>query len=150
MELNLLKWDPIRGILQLGQQVVSELVALRNFARRDGFEMANSYVDYEGLKVFEEYRAPRNQDYKNKESTRRNVPVETSTSTNLVSCDGLGGYDYSDTAKEGPNYALMAYSSSSSDLEESNNSNYSKSCLKTVETLKSHMINYIKILRNLS
>ncbi|GKG45739.1 ribonuclease H-like domain-containing protein, partial [Tanacetum coccineum] len=38
-------------------------------------------------------RDPRNQDYKNKESTRRTVPVETSTSIALVSCDGLGGYD---------------------------------------------------------
>ncbi|GKA45818.1 ribonuclease H-like domain-containing protein [Tanacetum coccineum] len=35
-EFDLLKWDPLRGILQLGQQVVSELVALRNFARRYG------------------------------------------------------------------------------------------------------------------
>ncbi|GJU89767.1 putative ribonuclease H-like domain-containing protein [Tanacetum coccineum] len=84
-----------------------------------------------------EYRAPRNQDYKNKESTRRTVPVETSTSTALMSCDGLGRYDWSDQAEEGPNYALMAYSSSSSDLEVSNNSNCSKSYLKTVETLKS-------------
>ncbi|GJV50811.1 ribonuclease H-like domain-containing protein [Tanacetum coccineum] len=37
-----------------------------------------------------ECRSLRNQDYKNKESTRRTVPVETSTSTALVSCDGLG------------------------------------------------------------
>ncbi|GJW82423.1 hypothetical protein Tco_0146398 [Tanacetum coccineum] len=86
---------------------------------------------------FFKLRTPRNQDYKNKESTRRTVPVETSTSTALVSCDGLGGYDWSDQAEEGPNYALMAYSSSSSDSEVSNNSNCSKSCLKTVETLKS-------------
>ncbi|GKC97878.1 ribonuclease H-like domain-containing protein [Tanacetum coccineum] len=35
-----------------------------------------------------ECRAPRNQDNKNK---RRSVPVETYTSTALVSCDGLGG-----------------------------------------------------------
>ncbi|GKA26840.1 hypothetical protein Tco_0712949 [Tanacetum coccineum] len=42
--------------------------------------------------------APRNQDYKNKESTIRTIPVETSTSTALVSCDGLGGYDWSDQA----------------------------------------------------
>ncbi|GJX13289.1 ribonuclease H-like domain-containing protein [Tanacetum coccineum] len=62
-------------------------------------------------------RARRNQDYKNKESSRRSVPVETSTSTALVSCDGLGGYDWSDQAEEGPNYALMAFSSSSSDSE---------------------------------
>ncbi|GKE56823.1 hypothetical protein Tco_1496008, partial [Tanacetum coccineum] len=59
--------------------------------------------------------ALRNLDYKNKESTRRTVPVETSTFTALVSCDGLGGYDWSDQAEEGPNYALIAYSSSSSD-----------------------------------
>ncbi|GKE39815.1 putative ribonuclease H-like domain-containing protein, partial [Tanacetum coccineum] len=37
-------------------------------------------------------KAPRNQDNKNKKSSRRSVPVETSTSTSLVSCDGLGGY----------------------------------------------------------
>ncbi|GJS41296.1 hypothetical protein Tco_0566339 [Tanacetum coccineum] len=55
-----------------------------------------------------ECRAPRNQDYKNKESIRRTMPVETSTSTALVSCDGLGGYDWSDQAEEKPNYALMA------------------------------------------
>ncbi|GJZ44566.1 hypothetical protein Tco_0591821 [Tanacetum coccineum] len=37
-----------------------------------------------------ECRAPRNQDNKNKESSRRSVHVETSTSTALVSCDGQG------------------------------------------------------------
>ncbi|GJU09382.1 hypothetical protein Tco_1131778 [Tanacetum coccineum] len=68
---------------------------------------------------------------------KKDCAWETSTSTALVSCDGLGGYDWSGQAKEGPNYALMAYSSSSSDSEVSNNSNCSKSCLKTVETLKS-------------
>ncbi|GKA78961.1 putative ribonuclease H-like domain-containing protein, partial [Tanacetum coccineum] len=46
-----------------------------------------------------------------------NVHVETSTSIAWVSCDGLGGYNWSDQAEEGPNYALMAYSSSSSDSE---------------------------------
>ncbi|GJR81942.1 ribonuclease H-like domain-containing protein [Tanacetum coccineum] len=51
-----------------------------------------------------EYRAPRNQDNKNKKISRRSVPVETNTSTTLVSCDGLGGYDWSDRAEEGPNY----------------------------------------------
>ncbi|GJU07156.1 hypothetical protein Tco_1123586 [Tanacetum coccineum] len=62
-------------------------------------------------------RALRNQDYKNNESIRRTMLVETSTSTALVSCDGLGGYDLSDQAEEGTNYALIAYSSSSSDSE---------------------------------
>ncbi|GJS69869.1 ribonuclease H-like domain-containing protein [Tanacetum coccineum] len=36
-----------------------------------------------------ECKTPRNQDNKNKESSRRSVPVETSTSTALVSCDDL-------------------------------------------------------------
>ncbi|GKC48703.1 hypothetical protein Tco_1071448 [Tanacetum coccineum] len=35
-EFDLLKLDPTKGILQLGQQVVSELDALRNFASRYG------------------------------------------------------------------------------------------------------------------
>ncbi|GJU14161.1 ribonuclease H-like domain-containing protein [Tanacetum coccineum] len=84
-----------------------------------------------------ECRAPRNQDNKNKETLRRSVPIETSTSIALVSCDGLGGYDWSDQAEEGPNYVLMAYSSSSSNLEVSNDSNCLKSCMETVKLLKS-------------
>nr|GEZ62089.1 hypothetical protein [Tanacetum cinerariifolium] len=40
-----------------------------------------------------EYRAPRSQDTKHKERTRRTVHVETPTSSALVLCDGLGGYD---------------------------------------------------------
>nr|GEV98490.1 hypothetical protein [Tanacetum cinerariifolium] len=50
-------------------------------------------------------------------STRRTVPVETPASTTLVSCDGLGGYDWSDQLEEGLKYALMAYTSISSDLK---------------------------------
>ncbi|GKF09848.1 ribonuclease H-like domain-containing protein, partial [Tanacetum coccineum] len=79
-----------------------------------------------------ECRAPRNQDNKNKESSRRSVPIKTYNSMDLVSCDGLGGYDWSDQAEEGPNYAPMAYSSLSSDSEVSNDSTCSKSCLETV------------------
>nr|GEY09209.1 ribonuclease H-like domain-containing protein [Tanacetum cinerariifolium] len=62
-----------------------------------------------------ECRAPRNQDNKHKESSRRSVLVETSTLIALVSCDGLGGYDWSDQVEEGPNYSLMAFLFSSSD-----------------------------------
>ncbi|GJS20309.1 hypothetical protein Tco_0448941 [Tanacetum coccineum] len=54
-----------------------------------------------------EYRASRNQDNRNRESSRRSVPVKTTTSNALISCDGLSGYDWSDQAEEGPNYALM-------------------------------------------
>ncbi|GJY53537.1 ribonuclease H-like domain-containing protein [Tanacetum coccineum] len=35
----------------------------------------------------------------------------------LVSCDGLGGYDWSNQEEDGPNYALMTFSSSSPDSE---------------------------------
>ncbi|GJV62551.1 ribonuclease H-like domain-containing protein [Tanacetum coccineum] len=48
-----------------------------------------------------ECRALRNQDNKIKESSRRSVPMEISTSSTLVSCDGLGGYEWSDQAEEG-------------------------------------------------
>nr|GEU39143.1 hypothetical protein [Tanacetum cinerariifolium] len=56
------------------------------------------------------------------EPQRRNVPVETFTSNELVSqCDGVGSYDWSFQVEEEPtNYALMAFtfsSSSSSDNE---------------------------------
>nr|GEW40967.1 hypothetical protein [Tanacetum cinerariifolium] len=53
------------------------------------------------------------------EPQRRTVPVETSTSNALVSkCDGIGSYDWSYQAEEEPvNYALMAFSNSSSDNE---------------------------------
>ncbi|GKB37799.1 ribonuclease H-like domain-containing protein, partial [Tanacetum coccineum] len=62
-----------------------------------------------------ECRAPRNQDSRNREPTRRTMPVEETTSNALVSqCDGFG-YDWSDQAEEGPtNFALMAYSLTSS------------------------------------
>ncbi|GJT13375.1 putative ribonuclease H-like domain-containing protein [Tanacetum coccineum] len=94
-----------------------------------------------------ECRAPRNQDNKNKESLRRSVPMETSTSTALVSCDGLGGYDWSDQAEEQPNYQLMAFSSSSPDSEVSNDSICLKSCLETVELLKSQNDQLLKDLK---
>ncbi|GKA69899.1 hypothetical protein Tco_0775963, partial [Tanacetum coccineum] len=92
-------------------------------------------------------RASRNQDNKNKESSRRSVPVEISTFTALVSCDGLGGYDWSDQAEEGPNYALMAFSSSSLNSEVSNDSICLKTCLETVESLKSQNDQLLKDLK---
>nr|GEU56969.1 hypothetical protein [Tanacetum cinerariifolium] len=53
-------------------------------------------------------RALRNQDSKHEESLRRSVPIEKSTPIALVSCDGLGGYDWSDQAEKGPNYASLS------------------------------------------
>ncbi|GJZ54221.1 ribonuclease H-like domain-containing protein [Tanacetum coccineum] len=94
-----------------------------------------------------ECRDLRNQENRNRENTRRVVPVETTTSNALVSCDG-SSYDWSDQAKEGPtNFALMAYSSISSNSEVSTDSNCSSSCLKNVKILKEQNEQLLKDLR---
>ncbi|GJS23974.1 ribonuclease H-like domain-containing protein [Tanacetum coccineum] len=95
-----------------------------------------------------ECMAPRNQENRNRENTRRVVPVETTTSNALISCDGLGDYDWSDQAEEGPtNFALMAYSSTSSNSEVSTDSNCSSSCLENVKILKEQNEQLLKDLR---
>ncbi|GJX17090.1 ribonuclease H-like domain-containing protein [Tanacetum coccineum] len=97
-------------------------------------------------------RAPRNQDSRNREPTRKTVPVEETTSNALVSqCDGFG-YDWSDQAEEGlTNFALMAYSSTSSNSstnsEVSNDSNCCSSCLECVKDLKEQNEQLVKDLR---
>ncbi|GKG24385.1 copia protein, partial [Tanacetum coccineum] len=67
-----------------------------------------------------ECRAPKHQDHINIEITRRIVPVEETTNAKaLVAQDGFG-YDWSDEAEDGPtNFALMAYTSSSSSSSDS-------------------------------
>ncbi|GJR11882.1 reverse transcriptase domain-containing protein [Tanacetum coccineum] len=94
-----------------------------------------------------ECRAPRNQENRNRETTRRVVPVETTTSNALVSYDG-SGYDWSDQVEEGPtNFSLMAYSSTSSNSEVSTDSNCSSSCLENVKILKEQNEQLLKDLR---
>nr|GFB88177.1 hypothetical protein [Tanacetum cinerariifolium] len=77
--------------------------------------------------------------YQAQESIRRTVPVETPASTALVSCDGLGRYDWSDQVDEGLNYALMAYTSTSSDSKIVDNykKGYDKFAVKPVVENKS-------------
>ncbi|GJV25651.1 putative ribonuclease H-like domain-containing protein [Tanacetum coccineum] len=83
----------------------------------------------------------------NRENTRRVVPVETTTSNALFSYDG-SGYDWSDQAEEGPtNFALMAYSSTSSNSNVSIDSKYSSSCLENVKILKEQNEQLLKDLR---
>ncbi|GJY64738.1 retrovirus-related pol polyprotein from transposon TNT 1-94 [Tanacetum coccineum] len=114
-----------------------------------GFDKSKvEYYNYHKRRHFaRQCRAPRNQDNKNKESLRRSVPVETSTSTALVSCDGLGGCDWSDQVEERPNYALIAFLSLSPDSEVSNDSICSKSYLKTIESFKSQNDQLLKDLK---
>ncbi|GJY48268.1 hypothetical protein Tco_0438224 [Tanacetum coccineum] len=71
---------------------------------------------------------------KNKEPTRRTVPVEETTSNALVSqCDGFG-YDWNDQEKEGPTkFALMAYSSTSSSSSTNSEVSNDSNCLEFVE-----------------
>ncbi|GJW98979.1 retrotransposon protein, putative, ty1-copia subclass, partial [Tanacetum coccineum] len=114
--------------IDLRWQMAMLTMRARRFLKNTGRKInvnGNETIDFDKSKVecynchkrghfAREGKAPRNQDNKNKESSKRIVPVETSTSIALVSCDGLGGYDWSDQAEKGSNYALMAYSSSSS------------------------------------
>ncbi|GJT62501.1 copia protein [Tanacetum coccineum] len=82
--------------------------------------VADDYANNEGKEILEEHwkecRAPRNQENKNKEKHKRVVPLETTTSNALVSCD-CSGYDWSDQAKEG-NFMPSKPDQSFSDLEE--------------------------------
>nr|GEV60018.1 hypothetical protein [Tanacetum cinerariifolium] len=83
-------------------------------------------------------RSPR--DTRIKDTQRRNVPVETSTSNALVSqCDGVGSYDWSFEADEEPtNFALMAFTSSSSSSFDNEVAPCTKACFKAYATLQSH------------
>ncbi|GJT37168.1 ribonuclease H-like domain-containing protein [Tanacetum coccineum] len=77
-------------------------------------------------------------DNRNREPIRRSVIVETSKTKALVAQDRIR-YDWSDLGEEGPtNFALMAYTSSSSSSSDSEVSTCSKACLKSYETLKEH------------
>nr|GEV75977.1 hypothetical protein [Tanacetum cinerariifolium] len=81
-------------------------------------------------------------DTRNKDTQMRNVPVETSTSNALVSqCDGVGSYDWSFQTDEEPiNYALMAFTSSSSSSSDSKVAPCSKAYSKAYATLQSHYV----------
>ncbi|GJX84558.1 ribonuclease H-like domain-containing protein [Tanacetum coccineum] len=86
-----------------------------------------------------ECRAPRNQENRGRENSRRTVTVETRTENALVAQDGIGGYDWSYQAEEEhpTNYALMAYTSlGSSSSSDSEVDSCSKSCIKAYATLK--------------
>ncbi|GJU33626.1 putative ribonuclease H-like domain-containing protein [Tanacetum coccineum] len=84
-----------------------------------------------------ECRAPRNQGNRNGDVPRRIVPVETPANA-LVVQDGIGGYDWSFQAEEGPtDFALMAHlssGSSSSSSSDSEVSTCSKACLKSYKS----------------
>ncbi|GKB25574.1 hypothetical protein Tco_0864975 [Tanacetum coccineum] len=118
-------------------------------------EVADGYANNEGKEILEEHGKEvfcewdlRNQENRNRESIRRSVPAEITSSNALILCDGLDDYDWSDKAEEGPtNFALMAYSSTSSNFEVSTDSNCSSSCLENVKILKEQNEQLLKDLR---
>nr|GEU97755.1 hypothetical protein [Tanacetum cinerariifolium] len=107
-----------------------------------GFDMSKveCYNHHSKGHIIRECRSPKDTRRNGvSEPQRRNVPVETSTSNALVSqCDGVGSYDWNFQADEEPtNYALMAFTSSSSS---SDNEVVSclKACIIAYATLQSH------------
>nr|GEZ50724.1 hypothetical protein [Tanacetum cinerariifolium] len=108
-----------------------------------GFDMSKveCYNFYKRGHFVRECRSPR--DNKNKDTPRRTVPVEASTSNALVSwCDGVSSYDWSFQADEEPtNYALVAFTSSSSSSSSGSDNKVapcSKACSKAYATLQSY------------
>nr|GEV27303.1 putative ribonuclease H-like domain-containing protein [Tanacetum cinerariifolium] len=95
-------------------------------------------IDANDLEEMDLKWSPR--DTRNKDTQRRNVPVETSTSNALVSrCDGVSSYDWSFQANdELTNYALMAFTSLSSSSSDNDVAPCTKACSKAYATLQSH------------
>ncbi|GKB55909.1 hypothetical protein Tco_0912095 [Tanacetum coccineum] len=103
--------------MDLRWQIAMLTIRARGFLKNTGRKVTingNEIIGFDKSKVeFYNYhkrghfaiecRVPRNQDNRNRESSRRSVPVETTTSNALISCDGLGGYDWSDHVEQGSN-----------------------------------------------
>ncbi|GJZ17474.1 hypothetical protein Tco_0553597 [Tanacetum coccineum] len=136
-EIDTLSLDDLYNILK-----IYELEVVDGNATNEGKEILKEDMK----EVFCKW-ALRNQESMNRDNTRRVVPVETTTSNALISCDGTG-YDWSDQAEEGPtNFALMAYTSTSSNSKVSTNSNCSSSCLENVKILKEQNEQLLKDLK---
>ncbi|GJU32717.1 putative ribonuclease H-like domain-containing protein [Tanacetum coccineum] len=79
---------------------------------------ARRFLKNTGRKFSMNVQGSKEQENMNRENTRRVVPVDTTTSNALISCVGLGDYDWSDQSEECPtNFAPIAYSFISSTHE---------------------------------
>ncbi|GKC02662.1 ribonuclease H-like domain-containing protein, partial [Tanacetum coccineum] len=112
--------------MDLKWQMAMLTMRARRFLKKTGRKVGASgseTIEFDKIKVecynchkrghfTRECRAPR--ENMNREPVRRNVTVETTDAKALVAQDGFG-YDWSDQTEEGlTNFALMAYTSSSS------------------------------------
>ncbi|GKA44178.1 ribonuclease H-like domain-containing protein, partial [Tanacetum coccineum] len=136
--------------MDLKWQVVMLTMTVKRFLKKTGRNLnfnGKETVGFDKTKIecynchrrghfVRECRAPRNQGNRNRDALRRIVPVETPENA-LVVQDGIGGYDWSYQAEEGPtDFALMAHLSSgllSSNTEEQN---CSKECLESYQSLQ--------------
>ncbi|GKF01397.1 retrovirus-related pol polyprotein from transposon TNT 1-94, partial [Tanacetum coccineum] len=147
--------------MDLRWQIAMLTIRARRFLKNTGRKLrvnGNKTIGFDKSKVecynyhkrghfTRECGALRNQENRNRENTRRVMPVETTTSNALVSCDG-SGYGWSDQLEEGlTNFALMAYSSTSYNSEISTDSNCSSSCLENVKIIKEQNEQLLKDLR---
>ncbi|GJZ72135.1 putative ribonuclease H-like domain-containing protein [Tanacetum coccineum] len=109
--------------IDLKWQLAMLTMKARRFLKKTGRNLRTDTIGFDKTKVecynchrrghfARECRATKYYDNRNRETTKKIVPVEETTSNALLSqCDGLG-YDWSDQAEEGPtNFALMAYTS---------------------------------------
>ncbi|GJR45287.1 ribonuclease H-like domain-containing protein [Tanacetum coccineum] len=111
--------------------------------QRVGFDRSKveCYNCHKNSYFVRECRAPRNQENRGRDNSRRTMTVETPTENDLVAQDGIEGYDWSYQAKEEhpTNNALLAYTSSGSfSSSDSEVDSCSKSCLESVEARLAH------------
>nr|GEU46273.1 ribonuclease H-like domain-containing protein [Tanacetum cinerariifolium] len=138
--------------MDLKWQMPMLTIRAKRFLNRTGRNLGTYTIRFDMSKVecyncqrrghfVRECRSPR--DNRNKDTPRRPVLVEVSTSNALVSqCDAVGSYDWSFQADEEPtNYALMAYASSGSSSSSGSDNEVapcSNACSKAYATLQTH------------
>ncbi|GJU43043.1 putative ribonuclease H-like domain-containing protein [Tanacetum coccineum] len=136
--------------MDLQWEMAMLIIRARRFIKRTGrkLDVNGQRVGFDRSKVecynchkyvhfARECRAPRNQENRGREINRRTVKVETPTENALVAQDGIGGYDWSNQAKEEhpTNFALMEHTSSGSS---SSSDSEVDSCLESVEARLAH------------
>nr|GEU84407.1 putative ribonuclease H-like domain-containing protein [Tanacetum cinerariifolium] len=100
---------------ELWRMKIDQYIQMVDYSLWEVIENGNAPPITQVVKGVETTIAPATAEEK---AQRRTVHVETPASVTLVSCDGLGGYDWSDQAEDGQtNFALMTYSSTSSNSQ---------------------------------